>query len=78
MQLIQENVMWNRSKKKDQSRRRANEPLDEMRIRGALGKADDYAAEEFTGVPESGEFPEWRPKDQDGEPAPEGTKKDRD
>jgi hypothetical protein len=74
MQHIQENVMWNRSKKKDQSRRR----LAETRSQGALGRPEVYPAEEFTGVPDSGEFPEWRPKDQDGEPAPQGTKEDRD
>jgi hypothetical protein len=78
MQHLQETVMWNRSKKKDPSRFRTNARLDEMRRREALGKPDFYAAEEFTGVPDSGEFPEWRPKDQDGEPAPEGTKRDRD
>jgi hypothetical protein len=78
MQRIQETVMWNRSRKKNQSRRRTTARLDETRRQGALGKPDVYAAEEFTGVPDSGEFPEWRPKDQDGAPAPEGTKKERD
>jgi hypothetical protein len=78
MQHIQETAMWNRSKKKDKSQRRTNDRLDESRIRGALGKPDVYPAEEFTGVPDSGEFPEWRPTDQDGEPAPQGIKKDRD
>jgi hypothetical protein len=70
--------MWNRSKNKDQSRRRTNSSLDETRTQGAVGKPDVYPAEEFTGIADSGEFPEWRPKDQEGEPAPEGTKKDRD
>jgi len=48
----------NKSNRTDPSDRRARP--DELRREGGLGKPDIYPPEEFAGIGDSGEFPEWR------------------